>query len=52
MMSDLWNNLKEYIKANFTPLELKLWLLVVIGFVSYFLGRALGVFYSHLIHSR
>lgn len=42
-------NLRELIQDNFSPLEIKLWLLVIIGFIAYFAGRVLGVFYSHMI---
>jgi len=50
-MSNFLNNLKDIIKNNFNPLELKLGLLIVIGFAAYFAGRVLGVFYSHIINS-
>jgi len=48
----LLKDIKEVIKNNFSPLEIKIWILIIVGYVAYFAGRFLGVFYSHLINSR
>lgn len=45
------NSIKDFIKNNFSPLEIKIWCLILIGFVAYFAGRILGVFYSHMINT-
>lgn len=45
------SNLRDMIKNNFSPLDVKIWLVVIIGIIAYFAGRCIGILYSYIINS-
>jgi len=45
------SNLRDMIKNNFSPLDVKIWLVVIIGIIAYFADRCIGILYSYIINS-
>ncbi|NLJ81448.1 MAG: hypothetical protein GX335_10575 [Firmicutes bacterium] len=50
--ANIYSRIKDFIKKNFSPLEIKIGLIVILGFIAYFIGRKIGIIHSHIINAR